>query len=396
MRLQLLTHSYWPEHSPPQRRWTALVARFREAGWEVDVVAPWPPNGAEAGIGAFGNQKGPAGETIRRLPAGKGAETRVGRLLRFAMTGATTVPRSLAAPRPDIIVVTVPSLPNVAAGWLAARLRRRLLIVEMRDAWPDLAMDSGVAHPAVNRAFKMVLTWFQRQADLVVTVTDGFRDLLTQRGITAVSIPNGVVAADLPRVPAHVRGAGPLKVLYLGNHGESQGLDLVVRAAALAGQTAQVRFVGGGTMKPHLERLSARLGADVEFLDSVPPSGVAACYAWADTCVVALRSDWPSFEWTIPSKTYELIATGRHLTAIVRGEAAGILRAAGVGDIVDADPESVARLWRELYEDPERLQQRGNGLDWVRRKADLSLVAEHYMRVAEDLIGQAHGRTDSR
>ncbi|BCW49566.1 hypothetical protein StoSoilB13_19080 [Arthrobacter sp. StoSoilB13] len=66
LRLMLLTHSYWPEHSPPQRRWLSLTREFRKAGWDVDVVAPVAhyPNGKrdlprrKAGF-AFAHQEGP-------------------------------------------------------------------------------------------------------------------------------------------------------------------------------------------------------------------------------------------------------------------------------------------------------------------------------------------------
>ena len=35
MRIMLLTHSYTPEVSPPQRRWSQFITHFRQRGWEV-------------------------------------------------------------------------------------------------------------------------------------------------------------------------------------------------------------------------------------------------------------------------------------------------------------------------------------------------------------------------
>ena len=40
LRITLITHSYWPEQSPPQRRWTAMIKEFTHSGWNVDVVTP--------------------------------------------------------------------------------------------------------------------------------------------------------------------------------------------------------------------------------------------------------------------------------------------------------------------------------------------------------------------
>ena len=39
-RLLVVSHSYRPERTPPARRWGAVVAALRSAGWDVDVVAP--------------------------------------------------------------------------------------------------------------------------------------------------------------------------------------------------------------------------------------------------------------------------------------------------------------------------------------------------------------------
>src|SRR5690606_28194926 len=40
MKVLLLTHSYSPEHSPPQRRWKAFLQVFTDKGISVCVVAP--------------------------------------------------------------------------------------------------------------------------------------------------------------------------------------------------------------------------------------------------------------------------------------------------------------------------------------------------------------------
>ena len=46
LRVLLMASSYWPEHSPPQRRWYSLVSHLRERGWTVSVVCPVAHYGA--------------------------------------------------------------------------------------------------------------------------------------------------------------------------------------------------------------------------------------------------------------------------------------------------------------------------------------------------------------
>jgi glycosyltransferase involved in cell wall biosynthesis len=404
VRVQLITHSYLPERTPPERRWAAFVEAFRQEGWDVDVVAPpadpaQVPGGRQVRDVADRDgdavdarlRQGPHGERILRtlrLPALAG--TRDGRFLGHIVHALAAIPVALRADRPDVLVITVPALPTVVAGWTLSRLRRVPLIVEMRDAWPDLARESGVSAGALSRIMESLVSGTQRAADLVVTVTEGFAERLAERGISPVEVVgNGVPLQRLRSVPARPRPAGELNVLYLGNHGESQGLETVIRAAALVRDSAAritVRLVGSGTRREALVALNDSLGGPVQMLESVHGAQLREQYEWADTCLVALRPDWPSFEWTIPSKTYELLAVGRHITGMVTGEAARVLESSGAASLVPADPGALAACWHRLAADPLSTAVDDRGRDWVRQHADLPELGRRFVGLARDAV----------
>ncbi len=400
MRVQLITHSYLPERTPPQRRWAAFVEAFRDAGWDVDVVVPQADPGHVPGGGqgaatsatpAADARRSEHGERILRTPRipALGA-TRDGRFLGHVVHALAAIPVALRAERPDVLVVTVPALPTVVAGWTLSKLRRTPLVVEMRDAWPDLARDSGVSTGLLSRLMEYLVTGTQRSADLVVTVTQGFAERLSERGIRRVAVVgNGVPLSRIEPVPAQDREPGELNVLYLGNHGESQGLETVIRAAALVREGPEriaVRFVGSGTQRDALSALNDSLGSPVTMLDAVHGPGLQAQYTWADTCLVSLRPDWPSFDWTIPSKTYELLAVGRHVTGVVTGEAARVLEESGAASIVPADAASLADHWRHLAAHPESTAVDGRGRDWVHRHADLPELGRRFVGLARETV----------
>jgi inactivated superfamily I helicase len=104
---------------------------------------------------------------------------------------------------------------------------------------------------------------------------------------------------------------------------------------------------------------------------------------------VSLRDDWKSFETTVPSKTYEVLAVGRHVTAMVRGEAARVIADADAGDIVASDPEALAALWRELAADRGRLVRNGDSRQWVKTHAEYGLLAGRYVDIIAELLGKA-------
>ena len=395
MRVLLLTHSYSPEHSPPQRRWTQFIRSFRKAGWDVDVISPvaHAPHGRRvlphdiAGR-PFRRDSGKYGERILRVPFLWHKTTRMGRLLDHCFSAFFSTLAGLCSPKPAVVIVTVPSLPILGAGFVVARLRKLPLIVDMRDAWPDIARDARLVQGSAKSLAERIIMAVQERADLVVTVTEGFARTLRDRGMRHVAtISNGVDTAVRELLPPPPAESDQLRVLYLGNHGESQRLETVIRAAALARDYVHLTMVGHGVQRRSLISLSVQLDAPVTFHEPALGADVMDHYRAADTCVVSLRDDWKSFETTVPSKTYEVLAVGRHVTGIVLGEAKKIIEESGAGAVVPSDPEAVAALWKKLAEDRTLLLTGTSGRDWIQANANLDNQRLDYIAAIRSLAG---------
>lgn len=395
----LLTHSYAPEHSPPQRRWTQLIRSFRSAGWSVDVVTPvahaphgrrtLPPSVAGR---PFLAHRGEFGERIRRVPYLWHRTTRIGRLINHVLSAAMTVPVAAMAPRPDVVIVTVPSLPILGAGFLVSRLLRRPLVVDMRDAWPDIARDARLVRGNAKSLIERVIIAVQERADLVVTVTYGFAHTLRARGLKNVAtVSNGIDLSAVRELDPPASHRDRLEVLYLGNHGESQRLDIPIRAAALVGHEMRLTLVGHGVERNRLMALAAELGAPVEFHEPIHGPRIMDYYERADSCIVTLRDDWKSFETTVPSKTYEVLSVGRHVTGIVKGEARSILEDAEAGHIVASEVQAVAQLWRTLAEHRDLLRTGEKGRVWVQNNANVMALGEAYIELLLE-VAREHRR----
>lgn len=395
----LLAHSYWPEHSPPQRRWQSLIPHLVQRGWQMTVVAPvahygFGPDADRSSRGRVGRGRpGPVGETIVRVPYLTARDARLPKLVDQLVTAGGSALRTLTVRGHSVVIVTAPSLPLLASGWLAARLRGKPLVVEMRDAWPNLATEAGVLQGRAQRIINRAVESVQDRADLVVTVTEGFAETLRERGVRQVrTVRNGVRLEQTPVLDPPPLVRDRLEVLYLGNHGESQRLERLIEAAAQIGSDMRLTLVGQGSQKPELRRIAAALGAPVRFLGPAYRGEVFELYRQADSLVVSLRDDWKSFEATVPSKTYEVMAVGRHLTAVVRGEAARILQDAGAGDVVGSSAQEIAGLWRGLIEDRSRLMTDGSGRAWVADNADYADLAERYDSILREVVDNGKGR----
>ncbi|GAA2177704.1 hypothetical protein GCM10009784_29230 [Arthrobacter parietis] len=266
---------------------------------------------------------------------------------------------------------------------------KRPLVVDMRDAWPDIARDARLIKGSAKSLAERAIIAIQDRADLVVTVTYGFARTLRERGLKNVAtVSNGVDIEHLEKLEPVPLEKNRLDVLYLGNHGESQRLEVPIRAAALVGEHKMtLTMVGHGVMRNELKELAATIDAPVQFHDPAYGRDVMEYYRGADSCIVALRDDWKSFETTVPSKTYEVLSVGRHITGMVRGEAKKILEDAEAGHVVPADPEALADLWRVLADDRAQLRVNGGGRLWVQHNADVYTLGQSYLSLLAEVVG---------
>lgn len=410
MQIVLITHYFDPEVGAPQRRWSALVARFVRAGHSVSVFAPPPhyPDGrvhptfrkrmrpgsvASIECGAMVHRVGYVphyGDIVTRTIDHLGAAISTVRAVRTAMRETTF--------SPDVVVATAPAIESLLAGRLVSRMLSVPMVAEMRDAWPDLvAFTPGMqtARSPISWAKKQVhraVTDLQSGAAAVVTTTDSFATVLRERGMRHVEVlRNGTTHTEYPRVPSSHFTDGVLRVLYMGTVGRSQGLDLVVATVArlqAEGVAIECRIVGGGADLPRLTRLNRALGSPVAIIRAVDPSEVRDHYAWADSAIVSLR-DWEPFAWTVPSKLYELLATGKHITAIVEGEAADIVASTRGGAVVKpGDATALAALWRKLSADRSDLEVDSSGRAWVEENADYDALSDRYLQLLARVVSE--------
>lgn len=385
MKIALVTHYYEPEVGAPQRRWTAFVRRWVAAGHEVEVLTPLPhyPLGRGLGGHRLGQETGRHGEVVTRLPYLRHGRSRT---TRFADQSLTAACASVRRGRWDVVIATAPGLPSLIAGQSLARRAGARFVVEMRDVWPDLLEESG-AGGRVGSRLAPIITGIQQSADVVVAVTDTFAHMLSARGISRVRVvPNGVDLQGTPRLPSPAREGSTLEVLYLGNLGESQRLATAVEAARAAGPDVRLTLVGHGVESGLLRGLVADGEDKVRVLDPIVGDARWPVYEQADTCLVQLR-DWKAFEATVPSKLYEVMAVGRHVSGAVAGEAATVIGRSGAGHVVQpGDVTGLARLWRGLAEDRSPLDVGAGPRQWVDDNANYDDLAREYLEHLSDLV----------
>ena len=375
MRILIVTHYFPPEIGAPQARLSELARAWADAGDEVTVLTGMPNHPTGVVPSAYRHRlrvlERVDGYDIVRTwlyatPNEGFVKKTIGHLS-FMVTSVLLGVRRTGAI--DVVVVSSPTFFSIFGAWAIAKLKRALLVIDVRDLWPAIFVELGVL---TNRRLIWLLErlelWAYGQAAEVVVVSEGFRQDLIRRGVPADKVTTIRNGADLDRFspggdPGPGRrqlGAadGEVVALYLGAHGLSHGLDTVVEAAPLLADASalpvRIALVGEGAKRSELVAQVDRLGVtNLNMRHGVPRDEVPGLLAAADICLVPLR-DVPLFSTFIPSKIFEYFAAGKAVIGSLRGEAAKILRDAGALVVEPGDPAALAGAIAELAGDADR------------------------------------------
>ena len=298
--------------------------------------------------------------------------------------------------RATAVIAMSPPLTLGLTGWAVSRVRRCPLVFNIQDVFPDAAIETGaITNPSIITLARALERVSYRASDAVTVLSEDLRDNVVAKVPDLADrvhvVPNFVDTAAIEpgsRLTAYRReldlGDGPV-VLYAGNVGFSQSLDLVVAAARAL---PEVTFLinGDGAARPALEASAADL-PNVRFAGYIEPDRLAELLATGDVHVVPLRAGLGRV--SVPSKTYSIMAAGRPVVAAIDPDTAvpRILADSGAGLAVPPDdPTAFVEAIRRLVADPDRCARMGAaGRTWVEDHASPRAVGESYDRIVGSL-----------
>jgi len=395
-RIVYLSQLFDPE---PTFKGHDFVEELEERGFEIEVVTGFPnyPGG-----------KIYDGYRIRPLVREKMGNTDITRLAVYPSHDKSALRRILTyssfmitsfiylafqARRSDLIYVYYPALSAGLAAVAAKIFRKTPILLDVQDMWPDSLGSSGMMQNRfLLRIVNAACDILYRQVDHILVLSPGFKALLIERGVPEEKITIVYNWADEPPVikdrdlPEGFDPEDGFRILFAGNMGAAQQLDVVIEAATRL-QTDYPNcvfyFMGDGIDK---DRLAARVRdlklSNVRFLPRVELQEVQRFLTAADALLVHLADD-PLFRITIPSKTQAYLYAGRPILMGVDGDAAELVRDADAGCVFPpGDSVALAKCVRQLVADgPKRRTEIGHNayrfyMEALRRSKGINATAD--------------------
>jgi len=314
------------------------------------------------------------------------------RVISFLTFMATSVLVGIRAGRPDVVMGTTPPIFQAVSAWLLAVLHRRPFLLEVRDLWPEFAIDIGLLK---NRALIRIARWLEgflyERADCLLVNSPAYRDYMIEKGITPTKIrliPNGVdpdmfhIAACGKPIRDRYHLGEKFVATYAGAIGMANDIDVILKAAEILipRNDIQILIVGDGKERSRLEAEANRLGLrNVTFTGPYPKSQMADVLAASDACIAILRNI-KMFTTTYPNKVFDYMAAGRPTVLAIDGVIREVIERANGGIFVrPGDPQGLADALKQLADNRRSAKTMGqNAREYVVKHFNRAEHARHF------------------
>ncbi|WP_418637380.1 glycosyltransferase family 4 protein [Winogradskyella sp.] len=304
----------------------------------------------------------------------------------------------------DIILVTSPPLFVGIAAYVLSKLKKVPFVFEIRDLWPESAIDTGVLKNGMIIKFAF---WFEKfiykRAKLINVLTPAFRDKLIQGKKVptekVIFIPNAADFTlaekiqkefDAEEFKKELGFSDKFVITYVGAHGVANHLIQLIDAAEKLTETNIVfQLIGAGMLKKALEdEVKKRNLSNIIFRDSVPKKEVFK-YILASDVGVSVLKRVDTFKTIYSNKTFDYMSCKRPILLAIDGVSRELINDAKCGIYVE--PENIDDIVRGVKElankSTEEIEKMGeNGYLFAKEHFDREYLAKKYMKKINQIL----------
>lgn len=411
MKILLLPSYFLPEGvSSPYISWNRNKA-FIDEGWEIVVYTPIPSRGISSEVRNEYKKKKMEimfdGKMIVHrfslIPEGKNPIVRAIRyfgqnIQQFCKTVFTKEGR-------DCDVMLIASTPPTQ-GAMAAMIKfvtKKPLIYNLQDIFPDSLVGAGMTHQGslLWKIGRIIENFTYKHCDKIVVISEGFKQNLLAKGVPEEKIEiiyNWVETNNVAPVTKDENllydefgiDRNKFNVVYAGNLGNAQNIDIILNAAIQLQERRDIQFVifgTGGLEKKIKDLISKEELCNIKLLPLQPYERVSYVYSLGDVCVVSCKAGLGGS--AMPSKTWSIMSCGRPVLAnFDEGELKTILESNACGIYTKAnDLQGFVSAIKDLATDLEKCVAMGKaGRKFILENLTKEVGTQKYIDVIKSVI----------
>lgn len=303
----------------------------------------------------------------------------------------------------DVVIVTSPPLFVGISGYLISLFKRKPMVFEIRDLWPESAIDTGVlTNKFIIKMAYAVENFIYKKSKLINVLTPAFYNTLRDNKKVSeeklIMVPNAAdfslsqeILDNFDRVQFRKDHdlEGKFVITYVGAHGVANHLEQLFDAGKLLEDT-NVLFllIGQGMEKEKLiEKAKLMNIKNVRFHDPVPKKEVFK-YILASEMGASVLKKVDTFKTVYSNKTFDYFSCKKPILMAIDGVSRELVEKAQAGTYVE--PENAyeyKRIIREYIADSDRLSIEGeNGYRFAQENFDRQVLAKRYLNAIQEII----------
>jgi glycosyltransferase involved in cell wall biosynthesis len=244
----------------------------------------------------------------------------------------------------DRVIASSGPITVALPGLIAKIVRRRKLIFEVRDLWPQGAIELGLLN---NSIVKKIAYWIERttyaKSDLIVVLSPGMIYNINERynfGFKCISIPNTVDLSLFSNiVKSNFTKRNYSYAIYTGNIGDVNNSFWLLNAArelkSRGITNIKILMIGDGQLKNEIKFSIENEKIDtLILLDLMPKNEIIPLLQEALVSLVPLKGT-PILDTSSPNKFFESLGAGIFIIQNTNGWMREFLKENGVGATIN-------------------------------------------------------------
>lgn len=293
-----------------------------------------------------------------------------------------------------IFIFEVSPMTQALVGVWYARKCKIPCYIYVQDLWPEnVEIVTGIHNKHIIGAIDKMVDYIYSHCDKIFATSPSFVKRIEERKSAwngreskviywpqyAEEFYKPVERKELPDMPVNDK----FKIVFTGNIGYAQGLDILPKTAALLKKdnvACEFIIIGDGRYREEFEKEIAQNDVTDMFhlLGRKKPEEIPGYLAWCDVAFISF-ADNPLFEMTIPAKLQSYMACGMPILAVAGGETKRIVEEAECGVVCRfGDVNSIAKAIKGmiLYSQNEKKSMSINSMEYLGHSFSKAVLIE--------------------
>lgn len=413
MKVLYLPAYFFPEQAASSSLNNQRNQAFADAGFDIVVYVPTPCRGVTKEERKTYCSKEHRLEKmydgkmlVNRFSMYSEGKNPVLRALRYSLCWLKQFNRGLCKKNVDCIyIASTPPIQGVLGGMLK-KIKNVPFVYNLQDIFPDSLVGTGMTRKGslLWKIGRCIENFTYRNADKIIVISQDFKRNIMAKGVPEEKIEviyNWVDENAITPVKDEENelfeefgiSRDRFRVVYAGNLGNAQNIEIIVNAARRLKDNKQIEFsiFGKGSLEDEIKATKEKEQLDnLKILPLQPYERVAKVYGLGNMCIVACKPGLGGA--AMPSKTWSIMSSGRAVLAnfdegelkeIIEGASAGSAAARPCGVFTKAgDLDGFVNAIVELSQHPERCEEMGrNGREFIMKNLTREVGTRKYVEV---------------